>query len=64
MELAKEKGYTDAQIALAYIANSPRNVFPISGVANREELKSTIDAISIPLTQRELDWLDLKSDHL
>lgn len=63
MELAKEKGCTVAQIALGFIANSPMNVFPISGVANREELRSTIDAISIPLTQLELDWLDLKSDH-
>jgi aryl-alcohol dehydrogenase-like predicted oxidoreductase len=62
MAMAKEKDCTIAQIALAFIANSPMNVFPISGVANREELMSSIAAVDIVLTQKDLDWLDLKSD--
>jgi aryl-alcohol dehydrogenase-like predicted oxidoreductase len=62
MALAKEKDCTIAQIALAFIANSPMNVFPISGVANREEMMSSIAAVDIVLTQKDLNWLDLKSD--
>ncbi|HHV12121.1 MAG TPA: aldo/keto reductase [Clostridiales bacterium] len=61
--LAEEKGCTIAQIALAFITNSKMNVFPISGVANRTELQSTLDATKIVLTEKEHDWLDLKSDH-
>lgn len=61
--LAKEKGYTVAQIALAFVNNSKMNVFPISGVANRTELQSTIDAMDIILSQTELDWLDLKTEN-
>jgi len=60
-ELAKEKGVTIAQIALAYIVNSGMEVFPVSGVANRVELASTIAAVEIVLTAKEIDWLDLKS---
>jgi len=61
-QLASEKGVTIAQIALAFISNSPMNVFPISGVANKTELQSTIDAVNIFLTQQEHDWLDLLID--
>jgi len=61
-ELAKEKGCTVAQIAISFIVNGKMNVFPISGVANREELQSNIEAVEIKLTQKELDWLDLKTD--
>lgn len=57
--LAEEKGVTIAQIALAFIVNSGMDVFPISGVANRTELASTIQAVEIELTKKELDWLDL-----
>lgn len=60
MELAKEKGCTVAQIALAFITSGKMNVFPVSGVANRSELKSSIDAANIVLTEKEHDWLDLK----
>jgi aryl-alcohol dehydrogenase-like predicted oxidoreductase len=61
--LAKEKGLTLPQIALAFIESGEMNVFPISGVANREELQSNIDAIDVKLTKKELDWLDLKTDN-
>ncbi len=61
--LAEEKGCTIAQIALAFIINSKMNVFPISGVANRTELLSTINATNIILSDKEHDWLDLKTDN-
>ncbi len=61
-ELAKEKDCTIAQIALAFIINSPMNVFPISGVANRTELQSSINAANILLNEKEHSWLDLKTD--
>lgn len=61
-QLAQDKHVTVAQIALAFISNSPMNIFPVSGVANRNELQSTLGAVNIKLTQQEHDWLDLLSD--
>lgn len=63
MTLAKERGVTIAQIALAFITNNKMNVFPISGVANKDELKSTIAAVDLTLSPKEIDWLDLKTDN-
>jgi aryl-alcohol dehydrogenase-like predicted oxidoreductase len=60
LELAKEKGCTLPQIALAYIVNGKMNVLPICGVANRDELKSSMDAVNIKLTEKEMKWLDLE----
>jgi aryl-alcohol dehydrogenase-like predicted oxidoreductase len=61
-ELAKEKGCTIPQVAMAFILNSGMNVFPIIGAENREEMLSSIGALDVKLTQAEVDWLDLKRD--
>ncbi len=61
-QLAKEKDCMIPQIALAYIVNGEMNVLPICGVANKEELQSSIDALDIKLTKAEMDWLDLRAD--
>lgn len=60
-ELAKKKGCTIAQIALAYIVNVGLNVFPIIGAANSSELQSSIDCLDIVLTPEEAAWLDLRA---
>ena len=62
LELAAEKGCTLPQIAIAYILSGKMNVFPISGVANEEELVSNIQALDIALTENELKWLDLETE--
>lgn len=62
--IAKEKDATIAQIALAYVFSSKMNIFPVSGTANQFELESTLASIKIKLTEKELNWLDLKIDEM
>jgi aryl-alcohol dehydrogenase-like predicted oxidoreductase len=57
--LAKERGCTVPQIALAYVLTSSLNVFPLVGAANGDELHQNVVAFSIALTPREREWLDL-----
>lgn len=61
-ELAKEKGLSVPQIAMAYILNQPLNVYAIVGAANREELQSVTDIVNTRLSPSELAWLNLESD--
>ncbi len=60
--LAKEKGMTVPQIALAFILNQPLDFYTIIGVLHPEECKANIEALDIELTPNEMAWLDLKSD--
>ena len=60
--LAKEKGCTVTQIALAWIMTGPLNVYALTGAASREECRANAAALEIPLTARERDWLDLCGD--
>ena len=61
-ELAAEKGASIPQIAMAFVMDSPLNVFPIIGAANRSEIESTLGALRLKLTPAEVAYLDLKSD--
>lgn len=61
-ELAAAKGLTLPQIALSFVLSNPMKMFPLVGSANKEELQANIDALLTPLTQQEMDWLDLKAD--
>ena len=56
--MAMEKGVTVPQIALAYLLNQPFQVFPIVGAAGGAELDEAVAAADIPLTDRELRWLE------
>ena len=60
--MAKEKAASIPQIALAFILCGKMDVFPIVGAANKEELMSSIGALDVKLTRKEVDWLDLKGD--
>jgi aryl-alcohol dehydrogenase-like predicted oxidoreductase len=62
--LAEEKRSTVPQIALAYIFHQPLNCFAITGSLNPAHFKESIEALDISLTEKELSWLDLKSDSL
>ena len=59
--LAKEKGMTIPQIAMAYIMNQPLNVFALVGAANRDEFKANAEACELKLSPEEIEWLDLQS---
>lgn len=61
-ELAREKGLTVPQIALAFNLNQPLNLFSLIGVFHPDECEANIEALNLKLAQEELDWLDLKRD--
>jgi len=61
-QLADQKGSTVPQIALAYIFCQPLNCFAATGSLNPTHFRDSVDAMEILLTDRELAWLDLKSD--
>lgn len=59
-KLAKEKGCTVPQIALAFIFNQSFDVFALSSPVSEEQIDANIKALDIKLSQEELNWLDLK----
>ncbi|HZJ83703.1 MAG TPA: aldo/keto reductase [Clostridia bacterium] len=61
--LAKEKGLSVAQIAMAFLMSQPLYVFPIVGVVNSKELEENIVAAKTELSQEELAWIDLRRDN-
>lgn len=61
--LAKEKGVTAAQIALAFVMNQPTNMFAVVGPHSKKKFEENIEAAEIKLTPQEMDWLDLKSNN-
>ena len=61
-ELAREKGLSVPQIALAFNLNQPLNLFSLIGVFHPDECEANIEALNLKLTEEELDWLDLKRD--
>ncbi len=60
--LALEKSLTVAQIAVAYIFNSPLNVYALIASRSAEELQQNIEALELELSPAEMAWLDLLSD--
>ncbi|MCB0118630.1 MAG: aldo/keto reductase [Anaerolineales bacterium] len=60
--LAKEKGVTPAQMAVAFVMSQPMNMFAVVGSHSVQKFKANVEAAEIKLTQQEMDWLDLKVD--
>jgi aryl-alcohol dehydrogenase-like predicted oxidoreductase len=61
-ELGEQKGLTVAQVSLAFIFNTPLNIFPLVGAATIEELDANIAAVNTTVTPQEMAYLDLKAD--
>lgn len=59
-QLAQEKGVTTIQIALAYVLNQKFPSAAIIGPQNEAEMASCRDAAELKLTDREIEWLDLR----
>ncbi|MEH7547666.1 aldo/keto reductase [Neobacillus vireti] len=57
-QLAKEKGVSTIQIALAYVLNQPFPTCALIGAQNEEELISCYEGSKIVLTKEELRWLE------
>ena len=60
--LARERGLQVAQVALAYILNTPLSVFPVVQMDDVSQLAQNVQACETVLSERELRWLDLRSD--
>ncbi len=61
-ELAVAKGLTVAQIALAFTASQPMNLFPLVSSLTRDQFAANAAAIEMTLTPQELAYLDLKTE--
>jgi aryl-alcohol dehydrogenase-like predicted oxidoreductase len=57
-ELAREKGVTPAQLALAWVVARHDHVVPIPGTRSIERLEENAAALDIRVTRAELDRLD------
>ena len=56
--LAREKGTTVSQIALAWLLHQPMNLFPILGITREAHLEKNLGALEIPLTEEECRFLN------
>jgi aryl-alcohol dehydrogenase-like predicted oxidoreductase len=59
--LAKEKGVSPTQLALAWTLNQPGNIFGLIGPRNVEQLQDNLQAAEIELTPEELSHLEFGS---
>jgi 1-deoxyxylulose-5-phosphate synthase len=57
-EVAKEKGASSAQVALAWLLHKPGAVSPIIGVTKMDQLDELIEAQSIKLTSDDMKQLE------
>ena len=57
-EMAREKGVTSAQLALAWVLAQREDIIPIPGTSSRPRLEENIRAVEVVLTTQELKLLD------
>ncbi len=57
-DLAKQKGLSIPQIAMAYVMNQPLKVFALVGCQNADEFKANLDAMNLKLSNEELAFLE------
>jgi aryl-alcohol dehydrogenase-like predicted oxidoreductase len=57
-DLAKRKGSTPAQVALAWLLNKGDDVVPIPGTRRRQYLEENLGAVDVRLTREEMALLD------
>jgi aryl-alcohol dehydrogenase-like predicted oxidoreductase len=56
-ELAKRKGCTPAQLAIAWVLAQSENILPIPGMKSRTHLTDNLGALNVALSRAELDEL-------
>jgi len=57
-ELAREKGCTPAQLALAWVLHQGKDMVPLFGTSRRENLDANLGALEVELSAEELQRLD------
>ncbi len=61
-ELAKDRGATVPQIALAYVLSGPLTCFPLMAAWTKEQARENAEAVRLTLTDAERAYLNLESD--
>jgi aryl-alcohol dehydrogenase-like predicted oxidoreductase len=62
LELAREKGVSPIALAGAYVLHQPFPTLALIGPRTIGETKSSLEALSVELTSREVAWLNLERD--
>lgn len=57
-DMAKEKGCTASQLALAWVLHQGNDIIPLFGTTKKSRLKENIEAADILLSKEELDLLN------
>jgi aryl-alcohol dehydrogenase-like predicted oxidoreductase len=57
-ELAREKGCTTGQLALAWVLAKGNDVVPIPGTKRRKFLEENLAAANVKLTKQDLDRIE------
>jgi len=57
-KMAKEKGYTPTQLAIAWVNAQGDHIMPLVSMSTRSRLPENIQALEIPFTEGELDRLN------
>lgn len=60
--LAEEKNCSVSQIAMAWVYNQRMNTFAVVSTSNPKRMQQNIDALSIELTDSEMQYLDLERE--
>jgi predicted dehydrogenase/aryl-alcohol dehydrogenase-like predicted oxidoreductase len=60
-ELAKKHGVMAINIALAYVLRQPFPTFPLIGPRNLNELRTSLPALDVALSDDEVKWLNLEA---
>jgi predicted dehydrogenase/aryl-alcohol dehydrogenase-like predicted oxidoreductase len=60
-ELAKKYNVMAINIALAYVLRQPFPTFPLIGPRTMSELRTSLPALAMPLTDEEVKWLNLEA---
>lgn len=60
--LAKKLGVTVGQLALKWIFTRGMNMFAVIGTAKEERILQNKEALSLPLTEKQSDYLNLECD--
>lgn len=62
--LADRKGCSVAQLAMAWVYSQKMNTFAVVSTSNPKRMESNIDALSIQLSDEELQYLDLEREDI
>ncbi len=62
-QLARAKGCTPGQVALAWVLARDPHIVPIPGTKRRRYLEENVAAVDVELTEDDLVWLDEHVEH-